>query len=105
MLHRVNTSSMKIPRPFLVPLVAALLALPGVGVRAQDDGFGAAIEPDALGSDALDEAVYAALMPNPDVVDPARVRSAIPAAWAVPDTRPKSFVPITAVLAKPGPKP
>jgi hypothetical protein len=106
MLHRVNSSSMKIPRPFLVSaLVAAMLALPGAGARAQDDGFGAAIEPDSLGSDALDEAVYAALMPNPDVVDPALVRSAITAALAVPDTRPKSIVPITATVTKPGPKP
>ena len=106
MLHCVNLSSMKLPRSLLVSaLVAAALALPGVGARAQDDGFGDAAEPDALGSDALDEAIYAALMPNPDVVDPALVKSAITAALAAPDTRPKSIVPITAVVAKPGPKP
>jgi hypothetical protein len=93
-------------RPLLVPtLVAASLALSGVGARAQDDSFGDALEPDAIASDALDQAVYAALMPNPDVVDPRLVRSAITAALAAPDTRPKTIVPITVAVAKSGPKP
>ena len=105
MLHRVNLVDMKSLRPSFVPaLVAAALALSGVVAHAQDDGFGEAAEPDAIPSDALDEVVYAALMPNPDVVDPALVRSAITAALAAPDTRPKTIVPIT-VPVKPGPRP
>jgi hypothetical protein len=106
MLHRVTTTDMKSLRPLLVPaLVAASLALSGAAAHAQDDSFGDAAEPEAIGSAALDEAIYAALMPNPDVVDPTLVRSAITAALAAPDTRPKSIVPITAAAPKPGPKP
>ena len=106
MLHRVNPTDMKPLRPLLVPaLAAAALALSGVVAHAQDDAFGDALEPDAIASDALDDAVYAALMPNPDVVNPTLVRSAITAALAAPDTRPKTIVPMTAAVAKPGPKP
>ena len=106
MLHRVKSIDMKFPPSFLVsPLVAALLGLAGAGAHAQDDGFGDALEADAISSDALDAVVYAALMPNPDVVDPALVRSAITAALAAPDTKPKTIVPITVAVAKPGPKP
>jgi hypothetical protein len=97
---------MKSLRPLLVPaLVATSLAMSAVVAHAQDDGFGGALEPDAIASDALDQAVFAALMPNPDVVDPTLVRSAITAALAAPDTRPKTIVPITAVAVKPGIKP
>ena len=106
MLHRVNPSSMKSPLAALAPAAfAALLCLAGGSAQAQDDGFGEALEPDAIASDALDAVVYAALMPNPDVVDPALVRSAITAALAAPDTKPRSIVPITVAAAKPGPKP
>ena len=106
MLHRVKSTDMKFPPSFLVsPLVAALLGLAGAGAHAQDDGFGDALEPDAIASDAVDQAVYAALMPNPDVVNPALVQSAITAAMAAPDTRPKTIVPITAVARKPDVKP
>ena len=106
MLHRVNITDMKSLRPLLLPaLVATSLALWGAIARAQDDGPGDALEPDPIASDALDQAVYAALMPNPDVADPTRVRAAITAALAAPDTRPRTIVPITAVAVKPGPKP
>ena len=104
MLHRVT--AMKIPPASLAPaLVAALLCLAGAGARAQDDGFGDAVEPESIGSAALDEAVYAALMPNPDVMDSERMRSAITAALAMPDTQPKTIVPITAAAVKPGLRP
>ena len=97
---------MKSPLATLAPAaLAALLCLAGAAARAQDDGFGEALEADAIPSDALDAVVYAALMPNPDVVDPALVRSAITAALAAPDTRPRTIVPITVAVAKPGPKP
>ena len=106
MLHRISTPSMNFLRPpFVSALAAASLALSCVGAHAQDDGFGDALEPDAIASGALDDVVYAALMPNPDVVDPALVRSAITAALAAPDTRPKSIVPITAIVVNSGPKP
>ncbi len=106
MLRCVNLWNMKSLRPSLVPaLVAASLALSGVAAHAQDDGFGETLEPEAIASGELDQAIWAALMPNPDVVDPALVRSAITAALAAPDTKPKTIVPITAVAEKPGPKP
>jgi hypothetical protein len=106
MLHRVNVSTMKIPSASLASaLVAALLCLAGGDARAQDDGFGDALEPEVIGSATLDEAVYAALMPNPDVVDPTLVRSAIAAALAAPGTQPKTIVPITAAAVKPGLRP
>ena len=106
MLRCVNSSDMKPLRPSFVPaLAAASLALCAAVAHAQDDGFGQALEPEAIASDALDEAVWAALMPNPDVVDPAVVRSAITAALAAPDTKPKTIVPITAVVARPAAKP
>ena len=106
MLQRVNPSAMPTsPSTLASATVAALLGLAMAGAQAQDDGFADALEPDAIASDALDQAVYAALMPNPDVVDPALVQSAITAALAAPDTRPKTLVPITAVVAKPGARP
>jgi hypothetical protein len=94
-----------LPFPFIPALVVATLSLAGGAARAQDDGFAQALEPESIASEALDEAIYAALLPNPDVVDPALVHSAITAAMAAPDPRPRTIVPITAVAAKPGPKP
>jgi len=106
MLHCANSSDMKPLHSSFVPaLVAAALALSAAVAHAQDDGFGTVLEPETIASDALDEAVWAALMPNPDVVDPALVRSAISAAMAAPDTRPKTIVPMTSVAVRPGPRP
>jgi hypothetical protein len=106
MLHCVNPSTMKFPSASLAPaLVAALLGLAGAAAHAQDDGFGDALEPDTIASGALDQAVFAALMPNPDVVDPALVRSAITAALAAPDTQPKTIVPISVPAVKSGLRP
>jgi hypothetical protein len=105
MLHRVKPSAMKSPRPFLATaLVAASLAALSGGARAQQDVFGADVELDALPSSAVDPAVYATLLPNPDVDDPAQLQSAIAAAMAVPDPKPKPVVPVT-VAAKPAIKP
>ena len=73
-------------------LACALLAPAAV---AQQDVFGADIELDTLGSDVVDPAVFATLMPNPDVADPKLLKSAIAAALAAADPRPKSIVPIT----------
>ena len=101
-----HSPAMKSQRPFLATaLVAASLSMCGAMAHAQDDGFGDALEPDAIASAAVDQAVYAALMPNPDVVDPALVRSAITAALAAPDTKPRTIVPITVAVARAGPKP
>jgi hypothetical protein len=85
-------------------LLAALLCAACASASAQD-GIAVGIEPDAIGSEALDAAVYATLMPNPDVADPALVQSAISAAMAARDTRPKSIVPITAAASRPAIKP
>jgi len=105
MLHCVT--AMKSLSTSLAPAaVAALLLLAGAGAYAQGDGFGVEqLEPAEIPSDAVDAVVYAALMPNPDVVDPALVRSAIAAALAAPPTKPKNIVPITAVALKTGPRP
>jgi len=105
MLHCVT--AMKSLSTSLAPAaVAALLLLAGAGAYAQGDGFGVEqLEPAEIPSDAVDAVVYAALMPNPDVVDPALVRSAITAALAAPPTKPKNIVPITAVALKTGPRP
>jgi hypothetical protein len=84
--------------------LAALLCAAAVRARAQDD-LAAAIEPDPIASELVDASVYATLMPNPDVADPALVQSAITAAMAMPDPRPKPIVPITAAAAKPAIKP
>ena len=82
-------------------LAAALLGLAAAPAQAQQDVFGADIEFDAIGGEVLDPAVYATLLPNPDVADPAMVRSAITAALAAPDTQPRHLVPITFPLPKP----
>jgi hypothetical protein len=96
-----HSNAMKSPRPFLVSaLVAAALAAAGAGARAQDDPFGVELEPDPINAEVLDPMVYATLMPNPDVADPALVQSAITAAMAAPDPQPKPIVPITAPTAK-----
>jgi hypothetical protein len=100
-------TAMKFPTSSLVrAAVAVLLSLAGAAARAQDDGSGVeALEPATIPSGALDAAVYAALMPNPDVADPALVQSAISAVLAAPPARPRSIVPITAVVVRPGPRP
>lgn len=106
MLQRVNPKSMKPPRPFLATaLVAASLAVGATAAFAQEDVFGADVELDTLGGDVADPAVYATLLPNPDVDDPSLVKSAIVAAMAAPDRKPKSIVPITAVATRPAVKP
>jgi hypothetical protein len=104
MLHCVT--AMKFPSaPLASVACAALLWRAGAPAHAQDEVADEALEPAAIPSDALDAAVYAALMPNPDVVDPALVQSAITAALAAPPPKPRTIVPITAVAVKPGPKP
>jgi hypothetical protein len=106
MLQRITLSVMKISRPFLATtLVAASLAAVGTVAHAQQDVFGADVELDTLAGDQVDPAVYATLMPSTDVVDPALVQSAIAAAMATPDSKPRSIVPITAVATKPAVKP
>ena len=105
MLHRVKSPAMKSSRPFLATaLVAASLAALSAGARAQQDVFGADVEPDTLASGVVDPVVYATLLPNPDVADAALVRSAIAAAMAAPDPRPKTVVPVT-VATTPALKP
>ena len=76
--------------------LAALLGSAAAAAQADQDVFGAEVEPDPLGSDAVDPAVYATLLPNPDVVRPELVQSAIAAAMAAHGKKPKSIVPITA---------
>ncbi len=106
MLQRITSPAMKLPRPFLATaLVAASLAAFGTVAHAQQDVFGADVELDTLGGDQVDPVVYATLMPSDDVVDPALVRSAITAAMAAPDAKPKTVVPITAGATKPAIKP
>ena len=106
MLQRVNHLAMKLPRPFLATaLVAASLAVGAAAAHAQEDVFGAEVELDPLGGDVADPAVYATLLPNPDVDDPARLKSAIAATLAAPDPKPRSVVPITAVANRPAFRP
>jgi len=105
MLHRIKPSAMKPPRPFLATtVVAASLAALSAGACAQQDVFGADVQLDTLSSDVVDPAVYATLLPNPDVADASLVQSAIAAAMAAPDPAPKPVVPVT-VAVKPGLKP
>ncbi len=110
MLHRVKSSSaMKFPRQlFATALAAASLATLAPAALAQDtDPFGTDIELDKISDDAVDRAVFATLIPNPDVDDPALLKSAIAAALAVPDRKPKPIVPITVAsdAVKPAVKP
>jgi hypothetical protein len=104
MLQRVNPISMKSLRPFLATLLAASLAVGATAAFAQEDVFGADVELDTLGGDVADPAVYATLLPNPDVDDPTLLKSAIAAAMTAPDPKPKTVVPI-AVAARPAIKP
>jgi hypothetical protein len=104
MLHRIKP--MPFPRPFLATaLVAASLATFGAAVHAQQDVFGADVEPDTLGGDQLDPTVWATLLPSDDVAAPALVQSAIAAAIAAPGSKPKTIVPITAAATRPAIKP
>jgi len=105
MLHRVKSPAMKSSRPLLATaLVAASLVALSAGAQAQQDVFGADVELDRLPSRVVDPLVYATLLPNPDVADPALVRSAIAAAMAAPDPTPKPVVPVAAAV-KPAVKP
>ena len=89
MLHRDKScSAMKL-------LLIAALTATSLAAQAQQDVFGADVELDALGSQAVDSAVFATLMPNPDVANPRQLKAAIAAALAAPAPKPKSIVPIT----------
>ena len=106
MLRCITPISMKFQRSFLSSaIVAAFLCAAGASAYAEQDVFGGEVELDAIPHDVLDPTIYATLMPNPDVADPALVQSAITAVLAAPDTQPKTIVPITAVAAKPALKP
>lgn len=109
MLHRVKISAaMKFPRSLLATALAASLVALAPAAQAQEpDAFGADAELDTLGSDVVDHAVFATLMPNADVADPALLRSAIAAALASAPPKPKSIVPITVAsdAVKPALKP
>ncbi|MFL6699853.1 MAG: hypothetical protein ACJ8GJ_22005 [Vitreoscilla sp.] len=87
---------MKLP-PSLV-FAAALLCLAGTVAHAQDEPVAPELELDTLSTETLDQAAYATLLPNPDVVDPALVKSAIAAALAGPGKKPKTIVPATAAI-------
>ena len=105
MLPRVTSLAMNLPRPTLVPaLAAALLCLAGGPAFAQEDADTAVIadtELDAIPGVALDHAVYATLLPDNDAADPTVVRSAISAVLAAWDAQPRPIVPITAKKYKP----
>ena len=101
MLHCVTMK----PSPSLAPaIVAALLCLAGTGARAQDDAVVPDVELDTISTEVLDQLAYATLLPNPDVVDPTRMKSAITAAMAAPPVKPKTIVP-TGAPTKPAIKP
>ena len=80
--------------------LAALLGLAGTLAHADQDVFGAEVEPAPIDSEAADAVVFATLLPNPDVVRPELVQRAIATAMAAPDRTPRSIVPITAVAAR-----
>ena len=106
MLHCITSIAMKFPRSsFASAIAAAMLCLAGASALAQDGPGVGEVELDTISHAALDEMAYATLLPNPDVVDPQLVQSAITAAMAVPDPKPKTIVPITAVATKPAIKP
>jgi len=100
MLHRVTSVAMKPPRPFASTIAAALVCLFATAAQAQDEFAVPEPELDTIGTDALDQAAYATLLPNPDVVDPTLVKSAIAATLAAPSPKPKTIVPI-AMATKP----
>ena len=104
MLRCITSLVMTPPRPALArSLAAALLLVAGAAACAQDgdDTLVADTDLQSLPSDALDQAVWATLLPDNDVADPTVVRSAISAVLAAPDGKPKSIVPITARKDKP----
>jgi hypothetical protein len=109
MLHRVKSlAAMKFSRSLFASAVAASLAMLASAAQAQQpDAFGADVELDTIATDVVDRAVFATLMPNPDVADPALLKSAIAAALATPNHKPKPFVPITVAsdAVKPALKP
>ena len=110
MLHRVKSNTaMKFPLPLLATALAAasLAALAPAAQAQQQDAFGADVQLDTIGTDVVDRAVFATLMPNPDVADRALLKSAIAAALAVPDPKPKPIAPITVAsdAVKPSVKP
>lgn len=73
---------------------AALSCIAGTAAHAQDAPVVAEPELDTIASATLDQAAYATLLPNPDVVDPRLVSSAIAATLAAPSKKPRSIVPI-----------
>ena len=96
MLHRITSLAMKSP-PFLASAaVATLLSFALAAVHAQDEPFAPEVELDSIGTEALDQDAYATLLPNPDLADPAHVRTAISAVLAAPARKPRTVVPISA---------
>ena len=96
MLHCITLAAMKSPRTFASTVAAALLCLAGTAARAQDGSAVAEPELDTIPTETLDQAAYATLLPNPDVVDPTLMKSAIAATLAAPAPKPKTVVPSTA---------
>jgi hypothetical protein len=105
MLHRDKSHAMNPRRTLLAHAIFAAFLCAGSPAHAQQDVFGAEVELDTIDHDVLDPTIWATLMPNPDVADPALVQSAIAAALAAPDTRPRSVVPTTVAAVKPAIKP
>src|SRR5262249_53919681 len=110
-LHRVTSIAMK-PSPFSV-VAALLLGLAVPAAQAQDEPstpvapvapVAPEVELDTISTQALDQAAYATLLPNPDVVDSTLVQSAITAALSAAPAKPKSIVP-TGKTVKPAIKP
>lgn len=98
MLHRVKPdTSMTFPRPLLATVLAAasLAALVPAAQAQEPDALVIDVDVDAIGNDVVDRAVFATLMPNPDVADAVLLKSAIAAAMAVPDPKPKPVAPIS----------
>ena len=90
---------MKLPPPpprLRLACIAVLLGGALAAAHADQDVFGGEVEADPLGSDVVDPAVYATLLPDTDVARPELVQSAIAAAIAAPGRKPRSIVPITA---------
>ncbi len=102
MLHCITSTAMTFPRSSLASAItAALLCAAGASAHAQDGPVVGEVELDAISHAALDELAWATLLPSPDIIDPQRVQSAITAAMAAPDPRPKPIVPITVVATRP----
>lgn len=97
MLHCVTSIAMKLPTSTLTSALAtAVLCLAASGARAQDAPLIDEAELDTISTGQLDQTAYATLLPNPDVIDPALVQSAISAAMAAPGSKPRTIVPISA---------